>query len=311
MKLAKFFQTYDSEISCLELFKSFRDRVGVICKRCGCCNHYWLGTRDRYRCKQCKWETTLRSGTSLEYSKLPYTYWMHALAFMCNSKKPVSALEMQLQLDHPYYTPIWTMMHKLRVIMGQRELLYVLREFLEPGDLSFEVSDNGRDSIEQFREVSQKARVSIQAQVVAFGGRCGKGSYKFLKLASEANLEDLNRPAGMYDVFDLRSVRRKSVVLKQCECKRREPELEYKNRKGIEVSGHQRWVNIMISNAKRNIRGVYHSVKTSYLQNYLNEFCYMTNRRYSGQEKFNNLLCLVASKAWYLPYVQASADSGG
>ncbi|MFT5777334.1 MAG: hypothetical protein ACI837_000266, partial [Crocinitomicaceae bacterium] len=29
-----------------------------------------------------------------------------------------------------------------------------------------------------------------------------------------------------------------------------------------------------ISNAKRNLLGVYHVIKNEYLENYLNEFCY-------------------------------------
>ena len=62
----------------------------------------------------------------------------------------------------------------------------------------------------------------------------------------------------------------------------------------------------MISNAKRNLLGIYHSVKQDYLQNYLNEYCYMTNRRYLGEEKLDRLLALCVSKPWYLPYVQAS-----
>jgi transposase-like protein len=69
---------------------------------------------------------------------------------------------------------------------------------------------------------------------------------------------------------------------------------------------HLPWVHIMISNAKRNILGIYHSVKEEYLQNYLNEFCYMTNRRYFGEKKLDRLLILAVNKAWYQRYVQPS-----
>ena len=40
------------------------------------------------------------------------------------------------------------------------------------------------------------------------------------------------------------------------------------------------WVHIVISNAKRQLLDVFHSVDVEFLQSYLNEFCYRFNRRY-------------------------------
>jgi transposase-like protein len=102
MKLIKFLLVYDTELKYQILFKQIRDREGVVCKRCGGTHHYWLGSRDRYRCKACKWETTLRSGTLMEYSKLPYKYWLYAMVLIASRKKPISALEMQSHLGQKY-----------------------------------------------------------------------------------------------------------------------------------------------------------------------------------------------------------------
>ena len=49
-------------------------------------------------------------------------------------------------------------------------------------------------------------------------------------------------------------------------------------------------VHIAISNAKRLLLDVYHDITTSYLQNYLNEFCYKFNRRYFGDALFDQLM---------------------
>jgi len=51
-----------------------------------------------------------------------------------------------------------------------------------------------------------------------------------------------------------------------------------------------KWVHIAISNAKRNLLGVYHMIKGKYLQAYLNEFCYKLNRRYFGKRLFDRLV---------------------
>lgn len=40
------------------------------------------------------------------------------------------------------------------------------------------------------------------------------------------------------------------------------------------------WVHIVISNAKRQLLDVFHSVDVEFLQSYLNEYCYKFNRRH-------------------------------
>ena len=59
-----------------------------------------------------------------------------------------------------------------------------------------------------------------------------------------------------------------------------------------------KWVHIAISNAKRNLLGVYHKVKGKYLQLYLDEFCYKLNRRYFGERLFDRLVIAVANNYW-------------
>ena len=54
-----------------------------------------------------------------------------------------------------------------------------------------------------------------------------------------------------------------------------------------------KWVHIRISNAKRNLDGVYHMIKMDYLQNYLNEFCYRLNRRYFGERLFDRMVIAI------------------
>ncbi len=55
------------------------------------------------------------------------------------------------------------------------------------------------------------------------------------------------------------------------------------------------WVHTAISNAKRQLLGVYYKVKSEYLQYYLNQFCYKFNRRYFGENQFDRLLIAAVS----------------
>lgn len=54
-----------------------------------------------------------------------------------------------------------------------------------------------------------------------------------------------------------------------------------------------KWVHITISNAKRNLLGVYHMIKGKYLQAYLDEFCYKLNRRYFAERLFDRLVIAI------------------
>lgn len=311
MNLIKFFQTYDTELKCSELFKQMRDKEGVNCKRCGGADHYWLGTRDRYRCKACNWETTLRSGTALEYSKLPYRYWIYAMAILASSKKPVSALELQRILGHKFYEPIWAMLHKLRVTMGHREAMYQLEGFVEADDAQFEVAKTKKETKNNKPGAGSKgkAKVAVQAQTVPSKdlrkkGKAKKGSFKFVKMVAIENIKAESLipviRSGVHPTATVITDGGKGYVTSEMPVARH----IQKTMKGKDAIKHLPWVHIMISNAKRNILGVYHSVKEEYLQNYLNEFCYMTNRRYLGENKLDNMMALVVNKPWYQPFVQ-------
>ena len=82
--------------------------------------------RFQYQFKSCKSRTTLRSGTLLHKSQLPYYYWYFGMMMLTKTKKSLSALEIQRQLGHRYYGPIWYMPHKIRRSMGKRDDNYLL-----------------------------------------------------------------------------------------------------------------------------------------------------------------------------------------
>ena len=55
----------------------------------------------------------------------------------------------------------------------------------------------------------------------------------------------------------------------------------------------------MTSNAKRTLLGINHHIKEDYLQYYLYEFCYKTNRRYFYDHLFDRLVLASIETTWY------------
>lgn len=110
---------FDSEINCKLLFKKYRDRRGVVCKKCKGQSHYWYESKWQWQCKKCNHPTTLKSGTILKYSKIPINVWLKAICILSLSSSPISARQMQKILGAKRYETIWFLMHRLRVALGQ------------------------------------------------------------------------------------------------------------------------------------------------------------------------------------------------
>jgi hypothetical protein len=62
----------------------------------------------------------------MQASNLPFRHWFIAIHLLTGTKKTFSALEMQRQIGHKFYEPIWYMMQKLRITMGSRDSKYQL-----------------------------------------------------------------------------------------------------------------------------------------------------------------------------------------
>ncbi len=77
----------------------------------------------------------------MQGSKLPLMYWFTAIHLLTSTKNSFSAREMQRQLGHKRYQPIWEMMHKLRSVMGVRDSQYQLTKAVEL-DEAFFTTDN-------------------------------------------------------------------------------------------------------------------------------------------------------------------------
>jgi transposase-like protein len=135
MNIIEFASKFPDEASCKVFFKEYREKQGLQCRKCAGSTFHWLKTHDRWQCKDCMAQIGLRSGTLLESSKLPYRYWIWAIYLMANNKKGISAQEMQRQLGHKRYEPIWAMMHKIRAAMGNRDAGYLLDGQVEFDDL--------------------------------------------------------------------------------------------------------------------------------------------------------------------------------
>ncbi|MBK8200449.1 MAG: IS1595 family transposase [Acidobacteria bacterium] len=88
------------------------------CPRCGDLNVYRMagkaGAKDRrWRCRGCQRMYTVRTGTTLEETRLPLKCWAFALWSACSSKKGVSALQISRECEISYKSALF-LMHRIR-----------------------------------------------------------------------------------------------------------------------------------------------------------------------------------------------------
>lgn len=104
---------YKNEDLAIEAFREYRLKRGVVCKKCGGVHQYWLTSKHQFQCSTCRFRTTLRSGTILEGSKLPFAYFFIALHLLLHQGN-VSTEEFQRQTAHKYYEPLWDFLRKIK-----------------------------------------------------------------------------------------------------------------------------------------------------------------------------------------------------
>lgn len=296
MNLIDFTKEFPNEKACERKLKEYRVREGVVCPKCGCLHHYWKNDKKCFECKQCHYRQSLTANTVMHGSQLPLLYWFTAIHLLTSTKKSFSASELQRQLGHKTYRPIWALLHKLRIAMGKRDERYTLTDMVEldEGFFTTEVPDDEKGKpIKKGRGSQRKTKVLVMAETLE--GNPTKKSHKHtaVKHIKMIVIDDLE--AETIDAKVKENIDSSSTIIS-------DHSTSYTNFKSIVASHRPQvipkekvgeilpWVHIAISNAKRLFLDVYHDICPGYIQNYLSEFCWKFNRRYFGDALFDRLV---------------------
>ena len=300
MNILNFMQQFPDEASCIAYLKEQKEQSGIVCKRCGCKGHIWCPAKLSFECRHCHSRQSLRSGSVMEHSKLPFRYWIAAMFLLTITKKSFSTEELRRQLGHKRYQPIWEMVCKLRDVMGKRDDRYQLtaQVELDEGFFSIELPEEEKDKpLKRGRGSQKKAKVLVMVESSPSEEAPKKGKpsktvrhlkmqvipnlesetiTKIVKEQLETSVELTTDDSTSYIKFDEQVQSHQAV----------------KADKNI-IKTFLPWVHIAISNAKRLLLDVHHKLKNEYLQYYLNEFCYKFNRRYFGEKMFDRLVAVA------------------
>jgi len=250
------------------LFKN-RWPDGFVCPKCSAKEFTLLG--ELYRCKKCRKQISITSGTIFHRSHIPLNTWFRAIWWVTSQKNGASALGLKRVLGLGSYETAWLMLHKLRRAMV-RPGRDRLNGFVEVDEAYIGGLEEGMRG----RKIEKKSLVAIAAE---FDGK--KIGRIRLKRINEASAESLHQfikeviePGTVvytdgwngYENIGGKGYIHKITVLSKKKSK----------------SGLLPYAHLVISLLKRWLMGTHQgAVSHDHLEYYLDEFTFRFNRRTS------------------------------
>lgn len=309
MKLTTFLHKFPSNRQCMLYFANIRLSNGIKCPHCGCTSHYFSkGKFPKFQCKNCGHQQSVKANTIMHKSKLSYKQWFIVFHLMTSTNNSFSAAEVQRQLGHKYYRPIWQAIHKIRIAMGRIEDKRVLSGDVEIDEAFFST----QMEIVELSPLNKHKQPRKQKKPFMFT------KTKVVVMAESKPVEKknkkyhLNRVCGNLKMVVVPDVKRKtlndvvehrvdksSTVWSDGTSSHKDFPLIFKEYIGNVIPKEELcnilpYVHIAIGNSKAMIRNVHHCIKRSYLQSYLNEFVWKFNRR-KGKRLFDTLVVDMSS----------------
>jgi transposase-like protein len=287
MNLIEFQQTFNTEQACHEHLYRLKWPNGFQCPKCHHDQAYEIKTRQLplYECKQCHHQTTVKAGTIFEKSRKSLVTWFWAIYLIAHDKRGVSATFLADELNMSYQTA-WTMQHKIRKAMGDRDANYSLSGIVEVDESFWGAPTEGGKRGRGTERTIVLTALSLNAR--------GNPLYAKMKVIPDVKAKTIREFAqqhfqpGTTVVSDwFRSYRSLGDDFQHIA-------MEFNPERNPD---HLHWLHTVISNAKAFIAGTYHGLDSKHLHSYLHEFCFRFNRRNVKSELFNRLLhSLIPSK---------------
>ena len=288
MTLNEFYERFPTEESCREYLYEKRWPNGFVCPKCGVLDEpFNITSRNLYQCKHCSRQTSVTAGTIMDKSRTPLKKWFLAIYLMSSDKRGYSALGLQRELRVAYGTA-WTMSHKIRNAMKERDENYQLSGFIEIDEGFFGSPSEGE---------GKRGRGTDKTPVVVGLSLDEEGRPEFIKAQILEKVDGVSiaefaketiEPGAMISSDGL------AVYNKLAESGFDHQPIKFNLEENPE---HLKWLHVVLSNLKTFLNGTYHGVPDKHLQAYIDEFCYRFNRRFWPGQLFARTLNACAHAA--------------
>jgi transposase-like protein len=285
LSLIEFQRRFSTEEACVEHLFQLRSPEGYRCPRCGHAQYCFHSTRKLYQCSKCKYQVSVTAGTIFHKTRTSLVKWFWMIFMMTRQKSGASMLSLQRMLGISSYRTVWTMGHKIRKAMADRDAQYQLGGLVEMDDTFLGPRKSGPPG----RGAQGKAKIVVAAE--SQGDHPGFAVMKHVPAVSSKEILELSRNKVAPNT-KIRTDGWHAYCALASNGFVHEPHVVSKDKEALK---QLRWVHVLAANLKGNLRGVHHGVSEKHLDRYLAEFSYRFNRRYWDSQLFNRTVVACVS----------------
>ncbi len=279
MNLIELTERIDNEERARGFLEEMRWPNGVCCPRCGHEHISRLKDYKKFECAACEYQFSVTSGTFMHKTRVALRKWLFAVYLISESKKGISAKQIERTLGVSYPTA-WFMMHRIREAMKP--------DVDEAGLFgTLEMDETYVGGRERGIGPGRPGKRSKKTAVLGIIERSGRVRCKAVPNVSMAEIMDFAESAidrGAVDIIytdQLRSYRIFDGIF--------EHESINHNLCYIDGEIHTNGIEGFWSLLKRGVNGTFHHISRKHIGRYLNEFMWRFNNR-TNERIFETLL---------------------
>jgi transposase-like protein len=282
MNLPVLIEQFGSEDRCRAYLEDLRWPDGIECPRCHGRTISRIRDRNQFDCDSCRYQFSVTAGTIFHDTHLGLWKWFLATYLMVESKKGISAKQLQRTLGIKSYKTAWYLAHRIRDAMGSVEESPLVGVVEVDETL---VGGKRKDVGRGFRENKSVVIGAIQ--------RGGNVKLRVIPNTRRGNVERfiadaVSEPEAIF-TDELKSYNRLS------EDGTRHETVEHKADEFVRGDVHTNTVESVWSLFKRSLIGSYHQVSIKHLPAYLDELEWRFNGRRNPYLFRDTLLVLLHS----------------
>jgi transposase-like protein len=299
MNLPELIEQFGSEDRCRAYLEDLRWPGGVRCPRCGDKSVSKIEKRNQWECNgtSCRYQFSVTAGTVFHDSHLPLWKWFLAIYMVGESKKGISAKQLQRTLGVSYKTA-WYLGHRIRSAM-EEDSPVPLRGIVEIDETWI----GGKHRLKKQGE-SNRARKSMVLGAVQRDGELRlevrEGPGRESKVSYRSFVKDTVGDSAEMIFTDSDSSWGELTSWKANGTKHRK--VDHSKEEWVRGIVHTNTIEGVWSLLKRSVVGTYHQLSAKHLPAYLDEMAFRFNNRENPYLFRDTLLRMIDGET--LPYAE-------
>lgn len=265
----------NNEGECINFFFKAKWPTTYICSKCGCTHYNLISRHHVFQCTSCKHQEYLHAGTIFQGNKLSLFKLILGLYLVFSSNKGISAIELSSKLDVNYKTAL-RLNKKCRILMSESNGRHKLDSNFYEADVAYiGTADKG-------------GKRGIGTSKQAFAVILGTDKFNNLPTYALAKTINVDNQINIDTIFSDQVILRKDKTLttdgKSTFFNLRNKLTLNSVKINYKKNDHElKYLNILISNIKNNILGIYHGITKRDLPLFISEAVWRFNHRYVGE----------------------------